>query len=120
MANTANGMLRIKPCSLELCEDLRRKIHEGGNDFNYEYEANVDLTEEIIEIDFTGRWTCHGAWDFFEGLMNDADYIFNSDLVATQMKGRGYANGTGYREIILKRKGAKKFHGRDTPLEKLK
>ena len=52
--------------------------------------------------------------------MNDADYIFNSDLVATQMKGQGYANGTGYREIVRKEKGAMKFHGRDTSLEKLK
>ena len=57
------------------------------------------------------------SWSMvFEGL-NDADYIFNSDLVATQMK--GYANGTGYREIV-RRKGANKFHGRDTSFEKLK
>ena len=117
MANTANGMLRIKPCSIDLYEDLKRKIHESGNDFNYDYEANVDLTGEIIEIGFTCRWTCDSAWDFFENLMNDPDYKFNSELVATQMKGRGYTNGTGYREIVRKREGAKKFHGSDTSLE---
>ena len=109
MANIAEGILEISHITAELASDLEARVHGTGNLLNYACQADHSFERNTLTILFTCRWTCSDAWKFFENLLADESYEYRSELLHSEMKGKGTEPGSFYKEVVKKACNSKTF-----------
>ena len=108
MANIASGWITIEPASEKLYEDLCTRIARVPMFFCYgdlSGQADIEFDGTKISVTITSRWECSDAWDFFDDLLGDAKNKFRSELIASEIHGRGWETAGRYHEGIRKLEG---------------
>ena len=116
MANIASGYVSIVSTDQEFLDDLKSKINDGP--FTYGGPADIMGNEYILEVDFTGAWSCEGAWVFLEDLMVNADYAFQQALIDSEMSGRESEEGAREAKEVSKQSGESLITRRDVSDER--
>ena len=116
MANTSSGYVSIKSTDKELLEDLKNKIKDGP--FSYGGPADVMDMDDGVDVGFTGKWSCEGAWVFFEDLMSNADYAFQQALIDSEISGSESEEGAREACETSKRSGEATITRRDVSDER--
>ncbi|MGY8962183.1 MAG: DUF4116 domain-containing protein [Rhodospirillales bacterium] len=116
MANIASGYVSIESTDQEFLDDLKSKINDGP--FTYGGPADIMGNEYILEVDFTGAWSCEGAWVFLEDLMVNADYAFQQALIDSEMSGRESEEGAREAKEVSKQSGESLITRRDVSDER--
>ena len=112
MANIAEGRLEIRQITAEASSDLQARMHGTGNLLNYACRADHSFEGDTLTILFTCRWTCSDAWKFFENLLADESYEYRSELLHSEMKGKGTEPGSFYKEIVKKARNSRTFEAK--------
>jgi hypothetical protein len=116
MANIASGYVSIESTDQEFLDDLKSKINDGP--FTYGGPADIMGNEHILEVGFTGAWSCEGAWVFLEDLMANADYAFQQALIDSEMSGRESEEGAREAKEVSKQSGESLITRRDVSDER--
>ena len=116
MANIASGYVSIESTDQEFLDDLKSKINDGP--FTYGGPADIMGNEHILEVGFTGAWSCEGAWVFLEDLMANADYAFQQALIDSEISGRESEEGAREAREISKQSGEALITRKDVSDEK--
>ena len=116
MANIASGYVSIESTDQEFLDDLKSKINDGP--FTYGGPADIMGNEHILEVGFTGAWSCEGAWVFLEDLMANADYAFQQALIDSEISGRESEEGAREAKEVSKQSGESLITRRDVSDER--
>ena len=108
MANIASGWITISPASKLFYEDIQEKLMQLPSVFGYgdiAGEPDIVYQDLKIEINFSSRWECSDAWDYFDELLENFEYFFRDEIINSQIDGRGWESGCGYYEGVRKLPG---------------
>lgn len=108
MANIASGWITISPASKLFYDDIQERLMQLPGTFGYgeiSGEPDISYQDLKIEINFSSRWECNGAWDYFDELLENFEYFFRDEIINSRIDGRGWESGGGYYEGVRKLPG---------------